>query len=220
LPRPEAGDSPDILAGQNKRGEPIVTITFLGLDKEHWDFINSFSNWIAAFGTVAAVGVSLWLALRPDRVKLKVAAKVVVITGTPNMRKFVGITATNFGRRAARVQSIGWTYRDAPNGEQKYLFQMTGPDGMSSNLPIMLADGEQGGWYIPLSSWLDNLPKLNPSDWRHAVDTFRLQVFTSIGQTFEVDIGEDMKSKMRAVFEKAEAKRTPPPSAQDRTGED
>ncbi|MGF6738356.1 hypothetical protein [Paraburkholderia atlantica] len=187
-----------------------MAITFLGLDKEHWDFINSFSNWIAAFGTVGAVGVSLWLALRSERVKLKVWAMNVVVTGTPELSRYVAISATNIGRRAARVVSIGWAYRDTPDGKRQHLYQTTARgDGMSSLIPVTLADSEQASWYVPLSLWLDNLPKLEPKDWRHMVDTFRLQVFTSIGQTFEVPIGDDLKKRMREVFEAEAAKPKP-----------
>ena len=35
---------------------------FLGLSKAHWELFNSFSTWLSAIGTIAAVVVSLWLA--------------------------------------------------------------------------------------------------------------------------------------------------------------
>ncbi|WP_153074976.1 hypothetical protein [Paraburkholderia bonniea] len=195
-----------------------MAITFLGLDKEHWDFINSFANWIAAFGTVGAVIVSLWLALRPERVRLKVTAMIVVVTGGPGgpaqWPRYVGITATNTGQRGARVLSVGWVYQDRPKGKPQHLYQKTDSrDGMSSPLPVTLSDGEQASWYTPISPWLDNLPRLEPQDWRQMVDTFRLQVYTSLGQTFEVPIGDDLKARMSEVFEKAEADSTPPSSA-------
>ncbi|MBG0881932.1 hypothetical protein H0X90_34595 [Burkholderia sp. 9775_39] len=77
-----------------------MSINFLGLDKEHWDFINSFANWISAFGTVGAVVVSLWLAMRPERIALSVSAgiRVVIIPGVqvPPAR-YITISAVNRG---------------------------------------------------------------------------------------------------------------------------
>ena len=45
--------------------------TFLGLDKAQWELYNSFSNWVSAFATVAAVTVSLYLARKAGRPRAK-----------------------------------------------------------------------------------------------------------------------------------------------------
>jgi hypothetical protein len=41
--------------------------TFLGVDKSTWDIVNGLANWFAAFGSVAAAAVALYLANRSAR---------------------------------------------------------------------------------------------------------------------------------------------------------
>jgi len=122
-----------------------IAITFLGLNKAHWDFINSFADWIAAFGTVSAVVVSLWLAARPDRLKLNVYAgiQVLIKPGSDHRSRYVVITATHTGRRVVKVSNLGWRYRRGRKLNRHYLVQMTSQgDGLSSPLPVMLEDGQ------------------------------------------------------------------------------
>ena len=38
------------------------------MDRATWQFINSFSSWLSAIGTVAAVIVALYLARRDKRI--------------------------------------------------------------------------------------------------------------------------------------------------------
>ena len=52
---------------------------------ETWHFVNSFTPWLAAFGTLAAVITSLYLASKQMKVKLRVSAvhRLTAWTGAP-----------------------------------------------------------------------------------------------------------------------------------------
>jgi hypothetical protein len=182
-----------------------VSITFLGLDKEHWDFINSFANWISAFGTVGAVVVSLWLALRPERISLSIWAgiKVVVVPGVkaPPVR-YVTVSAVNRGKRIAKVTSIGWVYGGKRGKNRRSLLQMPGDqrDGMSSALPVLLEDGQQAQWMFEKTRWLEQIDKLYSQNWRKTVDTFSLEIYTSVGQVFRAPIDQSLKDALFEAF--------------------
>jgi hypothetical protein len=181
-----------------------VSIQFLGLDKEHWDFINAFANWISALGTVGAVIVSLWLALRPDRISLHVNAsiRVVIVPGVaaPPVR-YVTITAVNRGRRLAKITGIGWTYGGRMATNRKHLLQLPGErDGMSSPIPVVLDDGQQAQWMFEKARWLGGLDKLYSADWRSTVDTFMVEVSTSVGRVFRVRVEQSLKDALVEAF--------------------
>ena len=55
------------------------------MDRATWEFINSFSPWLSAFGTIAAVVIALYLARVDKRVRLEVSAgiRLMVTPGSP-----------------------------------------------------------------------------------------------------------------------------------------
>lgn len=178
-----------------------MTINFLGLDKEHWDFVNSFATWISAFGTVGAVVVSLWLALRPERIALSVSAgiRVVIIPGVqvPPPR-YITITAVNRGKRVAKVTGIGWAYGGKRGKKRGTLLQLPGDqrDGMSSPIPVLLDDGQQAQWMYPKEAWLQQVDKLYSEDWRKTVNSLVVEVSTSVGQTFRAPVDQTLKDAL------------------------
>ncbi|WP_116138081.1 hypothetical protein [Trinickia diaoshuihuensis] len=189
-----------------------MSVSFLGLDKEHWDLINSFANWVSAFGTVAAVSVSLWLAFRQDRISLGVAAgvRVVVAVGVkaPQVR-YITISAVNRGKRLAKIQSIGWSYRENRWKKRRYLFQGAGDqtDGMSSPVPIVLDDGQQAQWMFEKARWLGQLEKLHIPKWNRIVDTFTVEIYTSVGKTFRAPAEQSLKDALAETFKEIDRRR-------------
>lgn len=178
-----------------------MSINFLGLDKEHWDFINSFANWISAFGTVGAVVVSLWLALRPERITLSVSAgiRVVIIPGVQVApARFITISAVNRGKRVAKVTGIGWAYGGRRRKNRRTLLQLPGDprDGMSSPIPVLLDDGQQAQWMFPKEAWMEQIDKLYSEDWRKTIRSFVVEVSTSVGHTFRAPVDQALKEAL------------------------
>src|SRR4029078_4627353 len=79
------------------------------MDKETWQFINTFAPWLSAIGTISAVIVSLYFSTKSRRIDLKVDAvlNTIVPQGMPN-RDYVTISVVNMGHRAATITNIGW----------------------------------------------------------------------------------------------------------------
>ena len=89
----------------------MTELSFLGITKTDWDFINSFSNWLSAIGTVSAVWVALYLAKRATTQKAKVTVghRIMIQLGDKGpIPEFVVFNIINTGERSIRVTQIGW----------------------------------------------------------------------------------------------------------------
>lgn len=166
-------------------------ITFLGVSKSHWDLINSFSNWLSAIGTIAAVIVSLWLASRAWRLQAKVSVghRIIIQTGArgeyPEIMVF---QIVNTGERPIRVKSIGW--RTGIFRWKRFAPQMHDQQ-QSSPLPIELSHGQEASWIVPLNpgddGWMIKFTdKMLKPRLRYACATLRAEFHTSIDHTFSI----------------------------------
>ncbi|MGB2866564.1 MAG: hypothetical protein WBC05_24750 [Sedimentisphaerales bacterium] len=163
---------------------------------ETWHFVNSFAPWLAAFGTVAAVVTSLYLATRQTRVKLRVSAahRLTVWTGQPQLpREVLNIEVVNMGLCDVQVTKIEWK---AGILRKRYLYQTISSNAYSSALPVHLAHGEQAIYVIPFESWIKNFRQhLRPLP-RLRVYLLSIQVGTSVGQIQKGRIEKELISKI------------------------
>ncbi len=151
--------------------------------------INSIGVWFAAIATFLAVILSLHLAKRSEKIKLKVYVGMRVIfdgDGSPQ-RNYVGITVTNIADRIVTINSVGWTV-----GKKKKKKHCIQPfrSNESSQCPLILSYGESGTFLIPLdieSSWINSFSNDFVEDCsENNLKTLRLQVHTSVGKTIEI----------------------------------
>ena len=119
-----------------------------------WNLINSVSGLLTAIGTLGAVIVSLWLALRDTRVRLRVDAGIAKILLERQIYErvsqepdFVIITVTNIGRRVVTVTGLIWKSRLI---RSRVVFQMPGEAPLSAQIPARLQDGDQVSFSVPL----------------------------------------------------------------------
>lgn len=168
--------------------------------QDTWRFINSFAPWLSALGTLSAVLLSLHLARGDKMVRLEISAghRLIVTPGTPGpWPEYLSINIVNVGHRDAQVTNIGWKVGIL---RKRHAVQTTMPDGMSSPLPVRLRDGEEAKYLIPLNNttnWLDDFgtKMLTPFPWLQCFFV-RVQVFTSIGKTFEAPIERGLRTKL------------------------
>jgi hypothetical protein len=80
-----------------------------------WNLINGISCLLTAIGTLSAVIVSLWLALRDTRIRLRVNVGIrkILLEGKAYDRvsqepDFLIVTVTNIGRRVVTVTGLLW----------------------------------------------------------------------------------------------------------------
>ena len=79
-------------------------------DSETWLFVNTFAPWLSALGSLAAVGMSLYLATFGRRPTISLG---ISLTTRPDLnrekeRQFVRVDATNIGFTDVNIVSIGW----------------------------------------------------------------------------------------------------------------
>ena len=79
------------------------------MDRETWEFINSFAAWFSAAGTIAAVITALYLATQDRRIHLKVTAGIRLVIseyrGVEN-EDLIVIRVTNVGHRSAKITGV------------------------------------------------------------------------------------------------------------------
>lgn len=178
---------------------------FLGLSMAQWELINSFSNWLSAIGTLAAVAISLWLATRNFRLQCKasVGVRLVIESGVrgppPEILVF---RIVNTGERTIRITGIGW--RIGILRWRREAMQMFDRKD-SSPMPIELAHGQEASWVVPLlpndDGWLQKFANrmLLPHP-RIQLATLRALFTTSVGKTFSI---RPEKSVLRRLAETA-----------------
>lgn len=169
------------------------------MNREFWQFINTFAPWLSAVGTITAVIVSLYLASTRSKIKLSITAghRVLAGLGTGHFPDYLMIKIVNAGFRTARVTGVGW---QVGLFKKEYAVQIVDKDEFSSPLPIDLSDGQEATYLIPFigsADWLNQFSNDfvgKPVSLRSR--TLKLQVFTSIGKTFERKVEKNLREKI------------------------
>jgi hypothetical protein len=162
---------------------------FLGLSQQQWEFINGFANWIAAIGTVAAVIISLYLALSSNKpkAKLSVGVRVMFTPGDSGPHPaFVVVKLVNLGDRPIHINSLGWK---SGLFKKKYALQIVHATPFSQGLPVSLEHGKEAQWHIPTDmrdgGWYKYLASgFLLSNSKKAIKTLRIIAYTSTGHEF------------------------------------
>ena len=162
--------------------------TLFGIGKADWELYNSFSNWLSAIGTLAAVIISLYLARRSGRPRasISVGHRIVIILGDKRMPpEVIVFRIVNTGDRTIRVTNIGWRI-----GLWKKRYAIQGYDeAQSSPLPVELSHGQEASWTVPLDAreepWLQYFSHkmMKPNLWLSCA-TIKAQFHTSVGEVF------------------------------------
>ena len=176
-------------------------VSFLGVSKAQWELVNSFANWLAAIGTVAAVIVSLWLATRASRLSATASVGHRLIVGSQGSKfpEVVVFRIVNTGERPMRVTHIGWTigfYKWKRNALQMH------DQLQSSPLPVELSHGQEASWVVPLDAreegWMNSFSrKMLLPNWRFSCATLRAQFATSVGRVFVVKPEASLVRRLR-----------------------
>ena len=164
--------------------------TIFGIGKAEWELYNSFSNWLSALATLAAVLVSLHLARRSGtpRATVSVGHRLLITPGqigkTPEIIVF---RIVNTDDRSIRVTNIGWQIGLI---KKRYALQMY-DSAQSSPLPVEIAHGQEAQWTISLDAreqpWLEYFSHrmMRPNLWLSCA-TLKAQFYTSVGEVFVV----------------------------------
>lgn len=159
------------------------------MDKETWQFVNTFAPWLSALGTISAVIVSLYLAAKARRLDLKVTATLnTLVQISMSSRDYVTISAVNLGAREVTITGIGWSL---PFKKLK-LWQVPGAPEYSSKLPVRLQYGESANFFMHAKpgmgeeNWIPKVKEYLGTAPRLKVRFLRADMHTSVGKTFHV----------------------------------
>ncbi len=166
----------------------VMEPTLFGIGKAEWELYNSFSNWVSAVATLAAVVVSLYLARRSGQPRAKVSVGHQLIITQGDKRKppeVIVFRIVNTGDRTIRVTNIGWRLGLWKKRHAIQLYDAA----QSSPLPVELAHGQEASWTVPLDfgddPWRTSFPRkmMQPNFWL-SCKTLRAQFHTSVGEVF------------------------------------
>ncbi|SRR5713226_217612 len=160
------------------------------MDRDTWNFVNSFAPWLSALGTFSAVVVSLYLANRDRRIRLKLTAGIRVIAFSGQTlasgMKVISVEVTNVGFRTVTVSSIFWRVGILKRVD---FVQIPSTIPYSSSLPATLTDGQTASYPLEVSEFerlnFDSFRKAYSSRFRQlAVKCIKIGVLTSTGKVF------------------------------------
>lgn len=166
---------------------------------------SAIGGWVSGIGTFLAVLVSLYLANRKPKLRLKCQiSEMTIVSRSPinhgSQKPGIAMIITNLSSVPVRIQSLGWSC-----GKDKYWHQILG-DVDSAVLPKTIEYGNQAVFWIDLEGreeeWFFDIGKLLKEA---GADTrkMRLCVSTSTGRLFyfkpDKEFVEKIASKMNEI---------------------
>ena len=155
---------------------------------------------MAGIATLCAVLVSLHLARRSERIRIRGSAGIRLITegdGTP-AEQHVQISAVNHGDRVVIVNSVGW--RVGKRDDTRFCIQPVS-GRWTQDYPKQLAHGEQASFLVSFKAtpeWPTHFARTFVRDISDKnLKTLRALIYTSLGQTIEVVPEPDLLKKLR-----------------------
>ena len=145
-------------------------------------------TWVAGLATLAAVMTSLYFARSAAKVRLRISVGIrVVISGDGSPGKdHLCFDVTNVGERPVIITTVGWVV--GKRKKRKYCIQPLFDPLLSPQCPIELTHGKNAMLMVSLAGppdWVRGFKKFLDTAGQ-SLKTLRAQVFTSVGQTFEI----------------------------------
>ena len=159
-------------------------------------------TWFAGLATLVAVVVALYLARRGEKVRLRIFVGVREVMrgdGSPSI-PYVCFDVTNVGERPVIITTIGWVI--GKRKARKYGIQIL--EGLPwKQCPAELTHGQGAQFMVGLSGTPDWTKKFatNFVDEPQQLKTLRAQIFTSVGQTYEIEPERSLIDRLRQAAE-------------------
>ena len=185
-----------------------MTLEIVFTNKNFWVFINSFAPWFSAFGTIAAVIVSLYFSRKSRNIDVVILSNVMsVFPNLPEDKKelkFFTLHITNMGFRSVTINNIGWE-SGFSKSKENIGFTPSNLDkmGMSSKFPpTKLSDGDHIKYFIPIEVVLDSI-KMPSSIIQKLffLNCFKVYTTTTTDKTFKSKIGKQLKKIIKDYFD-------------------
>ena len=179
---------------------------------ETWECINSFANWLSAFGTILISGIALWLSVQDRRIYISANLSIGLIPGNDplviNRRVYI-LEFTNIGYRPVTISSHYW-YLPFRKGKS---FLMPNLDNrvsrLCSTMPLELTDGKTGHIFYPADffSILDEPHELlfhkNIFVAWLRINFFKIKLSTSVGKHINVKVSKQVRKSLWKTYRAA-----------------
>jgi hypothetical protein len=162
----------------------------------------AIGTWVAGLGTLAAVIVALFLAIRIEKVRLKVhvGLRVVALGDGSPFQRHLAISVTNLGERPVTIDTVGWAVGERKR--RRFAIQpVSGP--FTSQYPIELAHGKMASFmvsFLVTPNWRREFAAEFVKDLTNkSLKTSVAQIHTSVGQTAEVHPENDLLEALKTA---------------------
>jgi len=159
-------------------------------------------TWLAAFATLAAVIVALYLARRTEKVRLKVHAglRVIILGDGSPPQEHVVISVTNVGERPVIINSVGWAV--GKRRHRSFCIQtVSGP--YTKQYPVELAHGKSADFmvsFLATPTWPVEFATGFVKDLSDkSLKTLVALIHTSIGQTIEIHPEKPLVDRLKTA---------------------
>ena len=135
---------------------------------------------LGSLGTPLAVAVTVYLALRSERLRLRVEVDRTLVVSQIYKAQRIRFSITNIGHRQVKVHSVGWIH--GPIWRRKYYFQKS-----ETGLPSKLEPGDHVDVVVPWDSKLASAmgyPKSAKATVTTPIGSARVKVGRSLRQYF------------------------------------
>lgn len=170
-----------------------------GLTIEEWSVINGFANWFAAFGTISAVVVSLYLSTKGGKrsANLSVSLMLMAEQGSDHHPEFIVYKLVNTGDRSFHPDSIGWVYGKK---KERSCFIQLFDRSLSNDLPTLQASGVASKWLFSVDDqrWFSKMAESLGADWKKNIKTLRALATTTTGEEFLCIPASTITDKIKA----------------------
>lgn len=176
------------------------------MNREIWEFINSFAPWLSGVGTLLVVIVSLYLARRDRQIRLEIRATIMKVYGIFETDiDVVSITITNLGFRTAAITGVWWSIGLLRKHPCFQVFPQY--DEYHNAVRPKITDGEQVEYIIKLSDFDKNLDIfgeiLSKLFLRFSIWTMKIVVFTTTGKYFKSRLSKPLRRHLLQNIQKA-----------------
>ena len=167
---------------------------------ECWKFINSFAPWLSAFGTVAAVVVSLYIALSNRKISINISSEIYQF-GEGN--ECLIIKVTNTGLRTVVFDNqfcIAFQVGRFKNKKYIGIGESYIDQSKSSNFPCRLTEGETLNLAINMNNsdgnWLRNFKSNYLKNT--SLSTLRVVVYPNVSKPIKEKVGRSIINELQS----------------------
>ena len=156
-------------------------------------------TWVAGLATLLAVMTAFYLATNVEKVRLRIFVGIRAVIrgdGSPG-EDHVCFDVTNVGERPVIITAVGWVV--GKRKKRKYCIQPL--SGSWKQCPAELTHAQNAKFMVSLSdmpNWVSDFSAgfiNDPSG--QSLKTLKAQIFTSVGQTFEVKPESGLIDRLR-----------------------